>query len=90
MSRRVLMVLTVAAVVALMVVSAVPAAAQTGGGEVAFAQQKEKGKGKGKGKQKQMPESGGFSGQQVALMGLGAGALLVGGGILVGVRRSTR
>ena len=87
MSRRILMVLTVAAVVALMVVTAVPAAAQTGGGEVAFAQEKEKGKGKGK--QKQMPDSGGFSGQQVALMGLGAGALLVGGGILVGVRRST-
>jgi len=82
------MVLTVAAVVALMMVNAVPAAAQTGGGEVAFAQEKEKGKGKGK--QKQMPDSGGSSAQQVALLGLGAGALLVGGGILVGVRRGTR
>ena len=83
--RRTILVLTVAAIIAAMVaVTAVPAAAQTTG-EIAQAQQK----GKAKAKQKAaMPQTGGISPGSVALLGLGASALLIGGGLVV--RRRAR
>jgi LPXTG-motif cell wall-anchored protein len=74
----------VAAVVALMVVATAPAAAQKLGIGMPHAEP-EKGK---KAKMKEMPKTGGISIGKAALVGLGAGSLLVGGGLVV--RRTVR
>ena len=52
-----------------------------------MAQEEKKGKGKNKDKMKEMPKTGDVP-FNTAVLGLGAGAMLVGGGLLV--RRVTR
>jgi LPXTG-motif cell wall-anchored protein len=54
---------------------------------LAMAQEEKKGKGKNKDKMKEMPKTGGVP-FNTTVLGLGAGAMLVGGGLLV--RRVTR
>ncbi len=78
--RCIALVLTVAVVVALMVVATAPAAAQKLGTGMPHAEP-EKGK---KAKMKEVPKTGGISIDKAALVGLGAGSLLVGGGLVVG------
>ncbi len=72
--RRIALILMVATVMAVVVVSAAPA--------VAVAQEEKK-----KEKKKDMPKSGGFSGSDAALLGLGAGALITGGILVRATRR---
>lgn len=90
--RRIALVLSVAAVVAMLMVIAAPAMAQGSLAIVAIQEDKEKMKEdpkmkeemkKEEEKKKDLPKSGGISGSDAALLGLGASALLVGGGLLV-------
>jgi LPXTG-motif cell wall-anchored protein len=82
--RRVISVLTAAFVVAVLVmVAAYPAVAQPTSTKGEIAQAKQKGKAKAKQQKAAMPPTGGISSGSVALVGLGASALLIGGGLVV-------
>ena len=97
--KRIRLVLMAAAVMVVMVVAAVPAIAQTAQEEakeavvakaegespkVVAEEAKEAQKAKAKEEaKKDLPKSGGMTVSGVALLGLGAGALLVGGGLVV-------
>jgi LPXTG-motif cell wall-anchored protein len=94
--RRIIVILTAASVVAAMMVITVPAMAQTGPTSVAILVQQDKekdktdqkskteqDKGKTDEKDKNLPKSGGIPVANVALLGMGAAVLLVGGGLLV-------
>lgn len=76
--KRIILALTAALLLAVMMVAAAPA----------FAQEKEETKKDEKKEEKDLPKSGGIP-IDPSLLGLGAGALLVGGG-LVAVRVSRR
>jgi hypothetical protein len=88
--RRAVVIFTLAAVVVMMLVAATPAIAQDAKAAKAQAKAEAKAAKAQAKQQKQMPSSGGFSTDQAALLGLGAGALIVGGGILVGLRKTAR
>lgn len=99
--KRIILVLTVALIVAVMAVNAAPAVAQPVPGMVIVIQQdkdtgksdedKDKTDQKAKMEEKKdesLPKSGGLSPGSIALLGLGGVALLIGGGMLV--RRVTQ
>ena len=82
--RRIISVLTAAIVLAaLVMVMAVPAVAQSTSTKEEIAQAKQKGKAKAKQKAVMPPPTGGISPGSAALVGLGASALLIGGGAVV-------
>lgn len=78
--RRILLVLTVALIAAAMMVATAPAMAQQDK-EKEETKTEEKDKGKEEEKKEDLPKSGGPS-VNPALLGLGTGALLVGGGLV--------
>jgi hypothetical protein len=87
--RRILVILMITAVVVAIVATAGPAMAQDPKAERKAARQaaKQAQKAQNPGAQKQLPKSGGIP-IDPSLLGLGAGALLVGGGLVV--RRAVR
>ena len=87
--RRIMVVLMIAAVVVAIVATAGPAMAQDPKAERKAARQaaRQAEKAQNPGAQKQLPKSGGIP-IDASLLGLGAGALLVGGGLVV--RRAVR
>ena len=78
--RRIILVLTAALVLAAMTVVAVPAMAQQPKEEPKM---EEKGKENEKMKEEDLPKSGGLDVVDASVLGLTAGVLLIGGGLVV-------